>query len=300
MLMIAKITEQMLKKVTSTQYIITHKARLADSIAAIKAEEFDLILLDLNLPDSRNMDTLTRVLEVAPEIPIIVLTASEDDGFGLQAVQLGAQDFLRKGEFNYLTLDRAIIYGLERHRLHSTLRQLAVIDELTTLYNRRGFNTSYHDIFTRVKKTGLRGYLTCFDLDRFKHINDTLGHKTGDLALTEFASTLRTAFRKDTLLCRLGGDEFIAMGLEQNPGQAEDSLNTLEVLLSVRNSNTDCGFQLLSSAGTTYFDQAYSGTIEELVAAADQKLYENKKRRKKERGDPPRDATPAPNQEAHS
>ncbi len=297
--MIAKITEQMLKKVTSTQYIITHKARLADSLAALKAEEFDLILLDLNLPDSRHLDTLTRVIEVAPEIPIIVLTASEDDGFGLQAVQLGAQDFLRKGEFNYLTLDRAIIYGLERHRLHSTLRQLAVIDELTSLYNRRGFNTSHHDVFARVKKTGLRGYLVCFDLDRFKNINDTLGHKAGDLALTEFASTLRTAFRKDTLLCRVGGDEFIAIGLEQTPGQAEDSLNTLEILLSVRNRSDDATFQLLSSAGTTYFDSNYSGTVEQLVAAADQALYENKKRRKKERGDPPRDAAPASTQEAH-
>ncbi len=298
MLMIAKITEQMLKKVTSTQYIITHKARLADSIATLKSEDFDLILLDLNLPDSRHLDTLTRVLEVAPEIPIIVLTASEDDTFGLQAVQLGAQDFLRKGEFNYLTLDRAIVYGLERHRLHSTLRQLAVIDELTSLYNRRGFNASFHDILARSKKTGLRGYLICFDLDRFKHINDTLAHKTGDLALTEFASTLRTAFRKDTLLARFGGDEFIAMGIEQSPGQAEDSLNTLEILLSVRNRSDDATFQLLASPGTTYFDPGYTGTIEELVATADQQLYLNKKRRKAERGDPPRDAA-TPTQEAH-
>src|ERR1035437_7093677 len=106
---IAKITAQMLKKSPTNHYHAVGKTRLDESIAALKADEFDVILLDLNLPDSSELDTLTRIIEVAPEVPIIVLTASNGDEIGLRAVKLGAQDFLQKGEFNHLALDRAIV-----------------------------------------------------------------------------------------------------------------------------------------------------------------------------------------------
>lgn len=295
-LMIAKITEQMLKKSPTNKYASVWKTRLADSLAALKTEEFDVILLDLNLPDSRELDTVSRVVEAAPEVPIIVLTASNSDETGLRAVQLGAQDFLLKGDFNYLTLDRAIIYAIERHRLQRTIRQLAVLDELTGLYNRRGFNTLNPDVIQRVKNSELRGFLCYFDLDRFKQINDELGHAKGDEALVEFAATLRNVFRKDTLLVRLGGDEFVAMGVEQQPDQTEESLRTLEIVLSVRNKNGTAGFRLESSAGVTYFDKNGPLSIEELTVAADASLYKNKEGRRRVRAS----QSPIPAQEVPS
>ena len=283
MLMIAKITEQMLKKSPSNRYAATHKAKLADAVVALKTEDFDVILLDLNLPDSRELDTLARVIEACPEVPIIVLTANNSDEVGLQAVKLGAQDFLLKGDFNYLTLDRAIVYSIERHRLQRTIRQLAVLDELTGLYNRRGFNTLNPDVIQRVKKSDLRGFLCFFDLDRFKQINDQFGHAKGDEALKEFAGTLQSVFRKDSLLVRLGGDEFVAMGVEVQPGQAEQALSSLEIVLSVRNAQVGVAFQLEASAGVTYFNRDGPHDIEELSAAADAALYQHKESRRRAR-----------------
>lgn len=283
MLMIAKITEQMLKKSPSNHYAATHKAKLADAVLALKTEDFDVILLDLNLPDSRELDTLARVIEACPEVPIIVLTANNSDEVGLQAVKLGAQDFLLKGDFNYLTLDRAIIYSIERHRLQRTIRQLAVLDELTGLYNRRGFNTLNPDLIQKVKKSEQRGFLCFFDLDRFKQINDQLGHAKGDEALKEFAVTLQSVFRKDSLLVRFGGDEFVAMGVEVHPGQAEQALSSLEIVLSVRNAQVGVAFQLESSAGVAYFDKSGPHDIEELSAAADAALYQQKENRRRAR-----------------
>ncbi len=281
MLMIAKITEQMLKKSPSNRYEATHRARLADAISALENDEFDVILLDLNLPDSRELDTLVRVTEIAPDVPIIVLTANNSDEVGLQAVKIGAQDFLFKGDFNYLTLDRAIIYAIERHRLQRTIRQLAVIDELTGLYNRRGFNTLNSDLVQRVKQAGLRGFLCYFDLDRFKQINDVHGHAKGDEALKEFAQTLQSVFRKDTLLSRFGGDEFVAMGIEAQPGQTEQALTSLDILLSVRNAQAGVLFTLECSHGVTYFDRDDSLEIEALSEAADAALYQNKESRRR-------------------
>lgn len=283
MLMIAKITEQMLKKAPANRYESAHRAKLADALTALRSEDFDIVLLDLNLPDSRELDTLARVVETAPEVPIIVLTANNSDEMGLRGVQLGAQDFLLKGDFNYLTLDRAIIYSIERHRLQRTIRQLAVLDELTGLYNRRGFNTLSPDVIQKVKSSSQRGFLCFFDLDRFKHINDELGHATGDEALKEFAANLRSVFRKDTLLTRFGGDEFVAMGIETQAGQVEQSLQSLEIVLSVRNSRDTTQFILESSSGVAYFDRSGPHNIEELSAAADSALYRNKESRKRAR-----------------
>ncbi len=277
--LLAKITDQMLKKSPAHRYVVTLKATLREALAALQAQEFHVVLLDLNLPDSAELATLASVAETAPEVPIIVLTATHGHEIGFQAIKLGAQDFLMKGDFNFLTLDRAIIYSFERHRLQRTLRQLAVIDELTGLYNRRGFNTLHPDMMQQARHSEARGFLCYFDLDRFKQINDELGHQKGDEALVEFATTLRGIFRKDLLLARLGGDEFLAMGMERAPGEAEEALQALEIVLSVRNRPGACHFVLEASSGLAFFDRRGPATIEELAAAADAALYRNKEKR---------------------
>jgi two-component system cell cycle response regulator len=281
--LLAKVTEQMLKKSPANRYTMVHRSSLAEAKAALKDGEFDVILLDLNLTDSVELGTLTAVLEAAPDVPIVVMTATQNHAVGFQAIKLGAQDFLMKGDFNYLILDRAIVYSIERHRLRRTIQQLAVIDELTGLYNRRGFHTLYPDIVHRVKQSKARGYLCFFDLDRFKQINDEQGHQKGDEALVEFATTLRGAFRKDTLLVRLGGDEFVALGVESEAGQAEGWLQTLQVVLNVRNQTHGSSFALEASCGVVYFDQAGPHGIEELTAAADAALYRDKESRRQAR-----------------
>jgi diguanylate cyclase (GGDEF)-like protein len=109
------------------------------------------------------------------------------------------------------------------------------------------------------------------------------GHAKGDEALKEFSANIQSVFRKDVLLVRLGGDEFVAMGVEQQPGQADQVLQSLAVILSVRNSQQGCTYSLEASAGITYFDQAGPHGIEELSAAADAALYQNKENRRKAR-----------------
>jgi len=284
---IAKLTAQMLRKSATHKYTPVHASRLDEALAALRGGEFDVILLDLNLPDSNGLDTLSAIIAVAPDVPIIVLTATNSDEIGLRAVQLGAQDFLIKGEYNAQTFERAILYASERHRLQRTIRQLAVVDELTGLYNRRGFNTLNPDILARVKLSDARGFVCFFDLDRFKQINDQLGHARGDEALKEFAATLQNTFRKDMLLVRLGGDEFVCMGLETQPGQVAGLLQALHAALAARNAAGDPAFPLEASAGVVYFDRHSTRTIEELSAVADTALYGNKQARKRARSSAP-------------
>jgi diguanylate cyclase (GGDEF)-like protein len=157
------------------------------------------------------------------------------------------------------------------------------MDELTGLYNRRGFNSLTPGLFARGLETDDHGFICYFDLDRFKQINDQLGHQMGDEALTQFAAALRNVFRKDTILARMGGDEFIAMGIELRDGQVEETVNDLVALLADHNARPDARFALETSAGFTRFGRGETRSLDELVAAADAALYSNKQRRKQMR-----------------
>lgn len=90
--------------------------RLSEAMERAERSPFDVILLDLSLPDSQGLDTVTRALERASDIPIVVLTAVDDEELGLMAVREGAQDYLIKGQVDEAQLLRSIRFAIERHR----------------------------------------------------------------------------------------------------------------------------------------------------------------------------------------
>jgi diguanylate cyclase (GGDEF)-like protein len=137
--------------------------------------------------------------------------------------------------------------------MQRTIRQLAVIDELTGLYNRRGFNSLKTDVLQQAREANHRGFLYYFDIDDFKNINDRFGHPFGDEALTEFATLLRRVFRKETVLVRIGGDEFLTMGVESRPGLLDENLQLLHALLDENNRERKDSYQLETSVGITTF-----------------------------------------------
>ncbi len=104
-------------------YKIHTSISLATAIDNLFQKDIDLILLDLGLPDSLGFSTLTRMLEVASQVPIVVLTGHQDEDLGIRAVQEGAQDYLVKGEVNDLLLKRTIRYSIERKQAAERLRE---------------------------------------------------------------------------------------------------------------------------------------------------------------------------------
>lgn len=286
----ARIVEQMLTTSTRCRYHCEWRRTLAEALELLRSRDFDTVLLDLNLPDSSDLATLTRVFEVGRGVPVVVLTATDNERTGLLAVQAGAQDYLVKGQCKAVELDRSIVYSIERHRLQHALRQLAVLDELTGLYNRRGFNSLNAELFQQLRRGPAHGYLACFDLDHFKEINDTHGHAAGDAALVEFASFLRGAFRKQGLFARIGGDEFVAMGIEPHAGAAAEAVAALNHALEARNAARLTPFALEASAGLLLFDQTERRPLAELLQQADARLYAEKLARRS--GQPPDPSLP--------
>ena len=124
-----------LKKAEAPGFQITHVMRLAEATESLLREQFDLVFLDLSLPDSDGLDTVTRVCDLARHTPIVVLTSLEDEALAIKAVRQGAQDYLIKGQTDAPLLLRAIHYAIERKRAEEERERLVgeLEDALATI-----------------------------------------------------------------------------------------------------------------------------------------------------------------------
>ncbi|MEQ9569028.1 MAG: GGDEF domain-containing response regulator, partial [Longimicrobiales bacterium] len=241
----------------------------------------DVVLLDLFLPDSEGLTTFERASAFAPDVPFIIVTDVADDQLAVSTVQGGAQDYLVRSEIRPSMLGRAILYAIERHRLLSALRSLSLIDDLTGLYNRRGFTELGEQYMKLAWRSGRAITLVYLDIDRFKSINDTLGHLVGDRALRRVADILRATFRRSDIVARLGGDEFAVLALETTGEPAEWLAQRLREGVSMHNASSREPFRLAASVGVARSMGEQQVDLEDLLAQADAAMYREKRSKKK-------------------
>jgi two-component system, response regulator PdtaR len=105
-------------------YVLKRTDRLSSGLKLLEEESFDVVLLDLGLPDSAGFDALTQIRNQAPPLPIIILTGLSDEALAVKAISLGAQDYLVKGNFAADALYRSISHSIERQRLETERERL--------------------------------------------------------------------------------------------------------------------------------------------------------------------------------
>jgi len=172
----------------------------------------------------------------------------------------------------------------ERKNYEAQLQHISISDELTGLFNRRGFMTMADKHLKVAQRCGKDVFLLYADFDNMKWINDTLGHAVGDNALVETAVILKNTFRQADLIGRVGGDEFIVLISEGKESRGDDTvIDRLEREILKANSRANRTYKVLLSLGTVRYDHNEPTTIDELMRKADQLMYENK-RIKKEMG----------------
>lgn len=168
----------------------------------------------------------------------------------------------------------------ERKRVEKVLRDLTLIDELTKLYNRRGFLTlaeQHLKLSERLKRKSLLFYM---DVDNMKWINDNLGHNEGDKALIELSSILKRTFRKADILARIGGDEFVLLGLETKEDDDRTLLARLNRKIEVRNKRMSYLYPISLSVGVAIYNPDDPISLKALLEEADKQMYLEKRRKK--------------------
>ena len=172
----------------------------------------DLILLDVEMPGLGGFD-VCRELKNDPAttpIPIIFLTGVSDPAERVKGLELGAVDYVIK-PFDFAELRARVRAGLRTVRYQKLLEQRAQIDGLTGLWNRVYFDQRLHEVLSGCRRYGGPVSLVMVDIDHFKRINDTHGHRAGDLVLQDFYRRALGVTRSTDTICRWGGEEFLIL-----------------------------------------------------------------------------------------
>jgi len=164
----------------------------------------------------------------------------------------------------------------ERKKTEEEVHKLLYIDDLTGLYNRRGFFVLVEQQVRLAARQRHELMLLYADIDNLKRINDTFGHKYGDLALVDFANILREVFRTSDIIARIGEDEFVTLAIEAKSESIEIIRARLENALAKRNAQPMQRFQLSASCGIIPFDYESGNTIQDVIMHADLEMYEEK------------------------
>lgn len=279
----AYILRRMLTRRGGSALPIEHVDRLAAGISRMDEGGIDAVLLDLDLPDSFGIETFHAVNRRMPEVPVVVLSGHDDERVALKAVRDGAQDYLVKGDFDRRLLVRAIRYAIERNHLQQTLRNLSLEDDLTGLYNRRGFKALAEQQIRMAYRQETCLLLIFADLDGLKAINDAHGHLVGSEAIVDTAKLLLENFRDSDIVARLGGDEFVVLLPETPEKDFPVPANRLRRRLAEFNRAAGRPYQLSLSLGAAAYDPRSPSPLDQLIERADQAMYRDKRKRRRAR-----------------
>ena len=169
----------------------------------------------------------------------------------------------------------------ERKRMEEELRSLSLRDELTGLYNRRGFMTLADRELKMADRLKRGIFMLYADLDGLKTINDTLGHKVGDMAIREAATVLKETFRGSDIIGRIGGDEFVILPIGIAGDNLEVITSRLQKIIDKKNGKISRSYKLSLSIGVAYYDPENPVTMDELLIKADAMMYEHKRNKRK-------------------
>lgn len=247
---------------------------LESALHLLGTKRFEVIISNLSLQDAQGEALFSALQKSGRRAPIVLLSLTAEQE-GEHFLSLGALDVLGPEDLHEGSFTRLLHYLREREVLEEGLRQLSFTDELTRLYNRRGFFALAEQRRQVALRVGMEFLIFFADLDNLKTINDHYGHHAGDIALGAIAEALSRAFTSEDIVARIGGDEFAAISFAQ-PDRVEAICREIEREVGRFNEEHKLPVALTLSMGIAHFSLQESESIEALLEKADMALYSMK------------------------
>ncbi len=247
-------------------------ATVESAIELINKNPFDIMITDIKMPDLTGFELTEKAKKIRPDMSVIIMTAYIEEFSYDNAIEAGASDFIKKP----FTV-KELLARIQHVKLQEKIRAMSVTDELTGLYNRRGFFTLAEQELKIANRHKRKMFLIYADLDNLKEINDTFGHLKGDTVLIETAKILRETFRQADIIARIGGDEFIVVLIGTTEAYAETIISRLRKNIDIHNEEINHSYKFSISTGIACYDPELPSSIVELLSHADKSLYEKKR-----------------------
>jgi len=253
-----------------------------------------LIITDVHMPVMSGIELVEQVRRSDTGIPIIILTVNSELSTAIDAIRKGADDYILKGSTIGDTLPLSVVKVLELYdlkaenrrlfedlsRKNAELERLAFIDGLTGVANRRYYDLTLNSLWHTARRNHQPISMIMTDIDRFKELNDTLGHQYGDLCIRSVARTLDSLLKKtDTIFARFGGDEFAAILPQTASDEAAAIAEQMRVRieeLRVTDPETGRSKDFTMSFGIFGLTPEFGSQPEMLLEGADAALYDAK------------------------
>ena len=256
-----------------------------DALEKIAKEKFDLVLLDVLMPEVNGLEVLIKIREEysADKLPVIMVSSFDDVESISKCIQLGASDYLPK-PVNSTILTQKVASTLERKSLRereeqllSELHRQAITDEMTGVPNRRYVFEQLERSFDDIGKNSKEHFATAiFDIDHFKNVNDTYGHAAGDEIIKKVCNLATSIIKSPNIFGRIGGEEFLAVIFNDSENHLQQICEKIRT--SVEKEETLFDNQKISvtlSGGVCFSNE--SSSVSDLVNKADERLYLAKK-----------------------
>ena len=270
------LVKSLLRHIPMVEYEVAWLPSGKDISERIADIQPDICLVDYNLTGETGLELIQFVSRLHPLLPSVLLTGENDPNIDVEALRAGAADFIEKSRFDARDLDRTIRYAVEQKRVEGHLAARAEHDELTGLYNRNGFTARLEQAMAVADRTERHLGVMFIDLDRFKHVNDSLGHAAGDALLRAVSARIRDCCRATDVVARMGGDEFAVIATHmKEPSHAG---HLAEKIVASFIEPFEVGGHIVhagASVGVTTYP-IDRGSAEQLLMNADMALYRAK------------------------
>lgn len=273
----------MLESSHAPRLVVSETSDVEEGLRMLHERSFDAVLLDLRISAGSDLDMLKRVRIAAVDTAIVVLAADNCEDEAVGVLRAGALGYLADEECSPKRLSRAIHQAVERHRIRAELQTArkrehfsATHDGLTELPNRESFLFKIPSALAQARRYGRSAGLLFIDLDRFKSINDSLGHSAGDQLLKFVAERISAGIRASDTVARLSGDEFVVFlsDAADSKGTATVAHKLLQVL-SEPYLLEDHETWITASIGGAVFP-VDGETVDELLRNSDMAMYRAK------------------------
>ncbi len=272
----------------SGKFLVDPAMTGVEALQKAGSQEYDAILLDYNLPDMSGLQVLQKLLDSGCEVPVVMVTGGGSESVAVEAMRAGAYDYVVKSVDYQGTLPPVIYRALDRNRLiqrnkelQRKLQEQATTDFLTGLFNRQHFSECYEYELARARRYGNHLAVIMLDVNRFKHMNDTYGHRMGDQILRRIGQVLKDSIRATDIAARYGGDEFIIAlpagsdsSAEDAPAGAQAVVARIRENIEAVNASGEFPEPISLSIGISCAD----GDCDHLLESADHEMYVDKRR----------------------